>query len=293
MYLDELYKKNDFTLSFEIFPFKKWSNKKIYEMLFELSKLNPDFISITYGAGGTKRGLATLDIASVIKDEYNIEPMIHLTGINSSKEEINQILDEVKRRDIKNILALRGDINKDINKNIEFEYAKDLTKYIKSKNKEIVIAGACYPQGHSVNSNIDEEIEHLKQKIEAGAKFLITQLFFENERFYEFKDKLVKKNINIEVIPGIIPVTNKKQLNKIISLSNASVPKDLLRMLNKYEDNKQALKEAGTIYTSKQIIDLLSYKTKGIHLYTLNNHEITKKIKDNIDPLIKLNSKII
>ena len=277
-------------VSFEIFPPKKdYPISTIYETIEALKDLKPDFISVTYGAGGSSKN-NTIEIASVIKNNYNIEALAHLTCIGASKVEIQDTIESLKNKNIQNILALRGDFPKNIDltevEKLEYQYAKDLVTDIRKANS-FSIGAATYPEGHTDSDNIFSDIRNLKEKVDTGVDFLITQLFFDNEIFYDFLEKLEKNNITTPVIAGIMPILNKNQIEHIVQLSGASLPKKFMRILDKYGDSPAALKEAGTAYATEQIIDLLSSKIDGIHIYTMNKPDATRRIMENITQVRK------
>jgi len=285
MQIKNIYKKKKPIISFEIFPPKKESPvDTIYDTIESLKDLKPDFISVTYGAGGSTRD-KTIEIASLIKNKYYIETLAHLTCISLTEEKLQKFIEELKENNIQNIMALRGDLPQNFNEELfqksQYKYASDLIKSIK-KDDEICIGGACYPEGHFECSSLEKDIENLKIKVDSGADFLITQLFFDNESFYRFIDLAYKKRINVPISAGIMPVTNKKQIERMISLSGASLPAKFSRIMAKYENNPQALKEAGIVYATEQIIDLLSWGIDGIHLYTMNRPETVRRIIQNI-----------
>ncbi|MDB1936251.1 methylenetetrahydrofolate reductase, partial [Clostridium tertium] len=218
---------------------------------------------------------------SIVKNKYKIEPLAHLTCINSNKNQVNSILDNLKQSGIENILALRGDIPLGYKGSNEFDHASDLIKHIKQRG-DFNIVGACYPEGHLDSKNLEEDIINLKKKQKAGATHLISQLFFDNEYFYSFLEEKEKYNIDIPVQAGIMPVINIKQINRIVSLSGAKLPKKFIRIMNKYEFNPEALRDAGIAYATEQIVDLISNGVDGIHLYTMNNSYVAKRISTSI-----------
>lgn len=284
MKIKELFNKSP-VISLEIFPPKPESPiDTVLDTIEALSDLKPDFISVTYGAGGSSKA-HTLKIADIIKNKYGIEALAHLTCINSTKNDIDNVLENLKATGIENILALRGDIpqDKDFNPsaNRDFKYARDLVGYIKESEK-FCIGGACYPEGHIECSDSISDLHHLKDKVDSGVDFLITQLFFDNNLFYNFKEKLDILGVNMPISAGIMPVINKKQIERITNLCGASVPLKFRRILDKYEHNPEALKEAGIAYATEQIIDLLSAGVDGIHLYTMNRPEVARKILGQI-----------
>jgi methylenetetrahydrofolate reductase (NADPH) len=229
-----------------------------------------------------------VEIASLVKNKYKIEALAHLSCVTSTKAEIDSILEDLESNGINNILALRGDIpdNPDVKfpTPLQYPYAKDLVKHIHDHGK-FCIGGACYPEGHIECASLEEDLMHLKEKVDCGIDFLITQLFFDNELYYNFKDKADKLSINVPITVGIMPVINKKQIEKITSLCNAKLPDKFKRIMNKYEYKPEALKEAGIAYATEQIIDLLSWGADGIHIYTMNHSEVAKKIVDNVSEI--------
>lgn len=282
MNIRNLFDKKEVVFSFEIFPPKQESKiDTIYNTLEELKGLNPDFISVTYGAGGSLSKNMTCEISSIVKNKYKIEPLAHLTCINSNKNRVDAILENLKQSGVENILALRGDIPEDYKGCNEFEYASDLIRHIKQRN-DFNIVGACYPEGHLDSKSLEEDLINLKKKQEAGATHLISQLFFDNEYFYNFLEKKDKYNIDIPIQAGIMPVVNTKQINRIVSLCGAKLPKKFIKIMNKYEFNPEALRDAGIAYATEQIIDLISSGVDGIHLYTMNNSYVAKKISTSI-----------
>jgi len=271
-------------ISFEIFPPKKdYPIDTIYKTIDELYNLYPDFISVTYGAGGSTKD-NTVEIASYIKEKYNLSALAHLTCVTSSKQEIEEILESLKARGVNNIMALRGDYPPQYK--IEdypqaYKSAVDLIKHIKQTG-DFCVGAACYPEGHPDAVSTEEEMLYLKSKVDAGADFLVSQLFFDNDVFYNFMEQVRKYSIDIPVFAGIMPVLNKNQIERMVSLTGCKFPQKFLRILDKYKDSPEALREAGLAYATEQIIDLLSWGIDGIHLYTMNKPDATKEIIDRI-----------
>lgn len=286
MKIKELFKQKQPTISFEVFPPNKiYTLEKVYEVIDELSLLKPDFMSVTYGAGGSTRR-NTVDIASKIKNINNIEALAHLTCIGATKKEIDEILKDLSKNNIENIMALRGDIPQECENKIgEFSHANNLIKYIKEYG-DFSIGGAFYPEGHQETNDL-LDLFNLKTKVESGTDFLISQIFFENEKFYEFKEKLGKLNIKTPLIAGIMPITNGKQIRRITSMCGCSIPEKLKKILDRYEDNPIAMREAGIAYAMEQIIELISDDVAGIHIYTMNRVEASKKIMENIGNILR------
>lgn len=271
--------------SFEVFPPKKTSSiDTIYKTIDELHDLEPDFISVTFSAGGSGNGGLACEIASRIK-ETGITPVIHLPCINYTREEISTTLDEIKSRGIENILALRGDINPNIPQKHDFLHASDLITFIKSKG-DFDIAGACYPEAHPDSESLFDDIINLRKKVEAGADHLISQLFFDNNFFYEFREKAMLAGINVPIEAGIMPVVNKNQIERMVTTCGASLPKKFVKIMQKYEYNPEALRDAGIAYAVNQIIDLAANGVDGIHLYTMNNAYVARKISEAVSGVL-------
>lgn len=284
--LQDIFKEKRPVLSFEIFPPKRDTTlTSIDETLAVLSGLHPDFISITFGAGGSATNNLTVELAKKIKNEYGIEPVVHLTCLNYSKAEIDLLLSELDRNHIHNILALRGDRNPDIEPKKEFLYASDLVRYIREKGV-FDISAACYPECHTESKNRLEDIRHLKEKVDNGASHLISQLFFDNDFFYSFVESARLAEINVPIEAGIMPVINSAQIERMVSLCGASLPPKFKRIMDKYADKKEALFDAGMAYAVNQIVDLIAHDVDGIHVYTMNNAHVAQKICDGIKNLL-------
>jgi len=279
--------KDKTVFSFEVFPPKKSSSiDVIYNTLDELRNLKPDFISVTFSAGGSSNNALACDIASRIK-ESGVTPMIHLPCINYTKQEITETLTEIKSRGIENILALRGDINPDIPPKKEFLHASDLITFIKQQG-DFDIAGACYPECHPDAHTLEEDIQNLKIKVEAGADHLISQLFFDNSSFYEFLWKARAAGVNVPIEAGIMPVVNKKQIERMVTTCGASLPKKFVKIMQRFEHNPDALRDAGIAYAVNQIVDLTASGVDGIHLYTMNNAYVARKISEAVSGILGL-----
>lgn len=288
MKIPELYNERKFVYSFEIFPPKKMDNiDKVYSTVDGLAHLEPDFISVTFGAGGKCKDTLTGEIASTIKNKHGIETMAHLTCINSTKGQVRTILQDLDERGIENVMALRGDINEETGPLGEFQHANELAVEVQKIDDRIQILGACYPEGHYESDDLDEDIENLKYKIGAGAKALITQLFFDNSLFYDFIDKVRNAGIDVPVSAGIMPITNRNQIKRTVELSGSSLPKSFTNMIAKYENDPEGLFDAGIEYATEQIRDLIEHGVDGIHLYTMNNAEVAERITENISDLLK------
>ncbi len=286
MKIASLYGKGRTVLSFEIFPPKKTSGiETIYSTIEELSDLKPDYISVTYGAGGNPADTSTRDIASLIKNKYGIEAMAHLTCVNNTKEEVDTVLQSFKEAGIENILALRGDIRPDVPPKTDFRYASELVSYIKEQG-DFGVSGACYPEGHVEAESLTADILNLRKKVDAGVQSLVTQLFFENSMFYDFREKMAIAGIDVPVSAGIMPVTNKKQIERMVAMCGASLPQKFVKMVQKYDTRPEALIDAGIAYAADQIADLLSNGVDGVHIYTMNNPYVARKIVGIIGKLL-------
>ncbi len=286
MKISSLFNQDKTVFSFEVFPPKKTSPiETIYKTLDELKGLSPDFISVTYGAGGNSADTTTCDIASYIKNTLGITSAAHLTCVYSTKDTVLTQLAQFKERGVENILALRGDINPEIPRLHDFEYASDLVKFIKD-NGDFGISGACYPECHLEAPDMRTDIRRLKQKVDAGAEHLVSQLFFDNAVFHNFREKLAIADINVPVEAGIMPVVNKSQIERMVSMCGASLPAKFSKMMQKYEHNPDALRDAGIAYAVDQIVDLISSGVDGIHLYTMNNPYIARRISESISSLL-------
>ncbi len=278
--------KNRAILSFEVFPPKKTSPiESVYDKLEEICALKPDFISVTYGAGGTGGHSRTCEIASKIKNELGVESVAHLTCVNSTKQNIDETLEDFRQHNIENILALRGDYIDGVEPKKDFLYASELCSYIRSKG-DFDLGGACYPEVHLEAENEVEDVLNLRKKVDAGAEHLISQLFFDNSVFYRFIERTKIAGINVPIEAGIMPVTNKSQIERMVSMCGASLPVKFSKIMQKYENKPEALRDAGIAYAVEQIVDLLANGVDGIHLYTMNNPYVARKITEAVESLL-------
>jgi len=269
-------------LSFEVFPPKPdVPIDRIYQTLDALKDLQPDFISVTYGAGGSVPGASTAEICAYIQDKLKILAIAHLPCINETKESVLEKLRVFQEKGIENILALRGDRNPAVTPKHDFQYASDLIRYIQA-NGDFDIAAACYPEGHPETPDLDTDIRHLKEKVDAGATHLISQLFYSNKDFNLFREKIAAAGITVPVEAGIMPVTSKKSIERMVSLCGASIPKRLAKLMARYANDAASLKAAGLEYAIEQILDLRENGADGIHLYTMNNPDVARYIVEAI-----------
>ena len=286
MKIKDLLAKGEPTLSFEVFPPKTEDKLESVEAAaLEIAGLHPAFMSVTYGAGGgTSR--YTVDIASSIMN-HGVTPLAHLTCVSSTKEKVHGVLEELKDRGIENILALRGDIPADGKVEKDYQYASQLIAEIKAAG-DFCIGAACYPEGHVESVNKTADIQHLKEKVEAGCDFVTTQMFFDNNIFYNFLYRIREKGILVPVLPGIMPITNKKQLRRSMELSGTAVPQRFLAIIDRFGDDPEAMKQAGIAYATDQIIDLIANGINHIHVYSMNKPDVAAAIMNNLSAILKV-----
>ena len=286
MKLTEIYNSGKQVLSFEIFPPKKEEDfVNITDTLDILCELKPAYISVTFGAGGSSNKNKTIEIAKLIRDRYGVTPVVHLTCLCYDKSEIDEFIDVLRAEGINNILALRGDENPNVPAKSDFKHASDLISYLKSKG-DFCIAGACYPEMHPDSNNRIEDIRNLKKKVDAGADILLSQLFFENENFYDFVDNCRIAGIDVPITPGIMPVLSEANIRRMTTMCGAKLTPKFERIISRYGNDPVALVDAGINYAVSQIIDLLANGCDGIHLYTMNRPEVAKRICDGIKNII-------
>lgn len=290
MKLTEILSNKLLTLSFEVFPPKTDSAfESVESAIFEIAKLRPSFMSVTYGAGGgTSR--YTLDIARDIKNKYNVPTLAHLTCVSSSKNTIKHQIESIKNAGIENIMALRGDIPQDKagedRSGWDYHYATDLIRELREYDANFCIGGACYPEIHPESTNQYEDIQHLKEKIDAGCSFLTTQMFFDNNLFYNFMYKIREAGITVPVIPGIMPITNGKQLERALKLSGSFVPQRFKALVDRFGTDPKAMMQAGVAYATDQIIDLYANGITNVHVYSMNKPEVASSIQNNLSDII-------
>lgn len=286
MKISEILKNNKVTVSFEVFPPKQWDKiENTKGIVGELVKDKPSFMSVTYGAAGTTSGFTT-EIANEIKKD-GVEPLSHLTCLTSTRDKIHTVVNELRDNGIENILALRGDIPQgfEFPDDMYFEHAYQLVNEIKSMG-DFCVGGACYPETHPESKNRVEDIEYLKQKVDCGIEFLTTQMFFDNEKFFDFYEMCQIKGINVPVIAGIMPITNANQIKRSIELSNCSVPKKFNKIMERFGDNPDSMKQAGIVYATEQIIDLMANGFNNIHIYTMNKPDVAGAIMKGLSNII-------
>jgi methylenetetrahydrofolate reductase (NADPH) len=287
MKIRDIIKDKEVTLSFEVFPPKTDAGYEAVEKASaEIAALKPDFMSVTYGAGGgTSKN--TVNIAADLQDKYGTPVLAHLTCVSSTKDYVKEVVKAYKDRGIENIMALRGDIPKEGRVCYDYDHATQLIYDIKSVDDSFCIGGACYPEGHVECARQSEDIEHLKEKVDAGLDFLTTQMFFDNSTLYQFLYRIREKGIDVPVLPGIMPITNAKQVARSVALSGSTIPQKMKIMVDRFADDPEKMKEAGIIYASDQIIDLISNGVSHIHVYSMNKPDIAAGIMRNLATIIR------
>lgn len=289
MRIPDCFGKGRTVFSFEVFPPRKETPvSSLYRTLDTLYDLHPDFISVTYSAGGSasaSAGDSVLEIASILKQKYGVEPLAHITCAGTDRKKLDGLLCALSAAGVENILALRGDLTPDTPPSRDFAYASDLTAYIR-EHYDLSVSGACYPEGHFEAPDLVTDILNLRKKVDAGCGHLITQLFLDNTSFYAFRERARIAGINVPLQAGIMPVTNKRQIERMVSLCGVSLPSKFSRMITRYEHNPQALLDAGVAYAVDQIVDLITEGVDGIHLYAMNNPTIARRIYESVQSML-------
>ena len=274
------------TLSFEVFPPKTSDTyDSVAKATQDIAALRPDFMSVTYGAGGGTSDY-TVGIATGIQQQYGVDVLAHLTCASSTRDHVAQVLEHLKEKGIQNVLALRGDIPEGGAPAHDYQYAAQLVKDIKAHG-DFCIGGACYPEGHPESPTKNADIDHLKAKVEAGCQFLTTQMFFDNNILYNFLYRIREKGITVPVVAGIMPVTNGKQIARICKLSGTYLPERFKAIVDRFGDNPAAMRQAGVAYAAEQIIDLIANGVEHIHIYSMNKPEIAASIQSSLSEVLK------
>ena len=290
MKIIDLLTQEKLSLSFEVFPPKTETNfESVKVATEEIAKLHPAFMSVTYGAGGGTSKY-TLDIAKNINEMYGVPTLAHLTCVSSSKEMVQQKIEEINAAGIQNVMALRGDIPAGMEdadrRHWDYQYAIDLIRELKAANAEFCIGGACYPEVHPESLNQKDDIKRLKEKVDAGCDFLTTQMFFDNNLFYNFLYKIREAGITVPVIPGIMPITNANQIERALKLSGSFMPQRFKSIADKFGLDPAAMKQAGIAYATDQIIDLYANGINNVHVYSMNKPEVAEKIQSNLSDIL-------
>ena len=286
MKVKDIIRNNKGTVSFEVFPPKEWDKiESTKAVINDLAKLSPSFMSVTYGAAGTTSGFTT-EIANSVR-ENGVTPLAHLTCLTSTRDKIHTVVNELKENGIENILALRGDIPKDFvfpDKQY-YTYASQLIEEIHSLG-DFCVGGACYPEIHPESESRVTDIAHLKEKVDCGLDFLTTQMFFDNEVFYNFREMCAIKGIDVPLVAGIMPITNVNLIERTVKLAGCRLPKKFTKLVDRFGSNNAAMKQAGIVYATEQIVDLLANDVNNIHIYTMNKPDIAEKITQGIGDII-------
>ena len=288
MQIKDIFAQKKVTLSFEVFPPKQQGNLGVLpEKIKALSALRPDFISVTCGAGGSTQG-QTLEVSKMVA-QNGAASLTHLTCVSATKEKIAGDIKEMKAAGIQNILALRGDIPQGMTEEEAtrggYKHADELTAILKQEG--FCVGGACYPEGHPESAGLNDDIEKLKIKVDNGVEFLVTQMFFDNDVMYNYMYRLLAHGITVPVVPGVMPVTNAKQIQHICKLSGTKLPLRFRAIVEKYGDDPEAMKQAGINYATAQVLDLLANGFMDVHIYTMNRPEIIGGILKNLSCIVK------
>lgn len=274
------------TLSFEVFPPKtSGTYDSVARATQEIAALRPDFMSVTYGAGGGTSDY-TVGIASGIRQQYGVDVLAHLTCVSSTRAHVARVLEQLKAQGIQNVLALRGDIPEGGAPAHDYRYAAQLVRDIKAQG-DFCVGGACYPEGHPEAPTKNADIDHLKAKVEAGCQFLTTQMFFDNNILYNFLYRIRERGITVPVVAGIMPVTNGKQIARICKLSGTYLPQRFKAIVDRFGDDPAAMRQAGVAYAAEQIIDLIANGVEHIHIYSMNKPEIASSIQTSLSEVLK------
>ena len=287
MLISQMFKRKPCVFSIECFPPKQTANfDKMKDSLREMSRLSPDFISVTYGAGGSSGGVSTVEVAKFLKNELNIEPLAHMLCMGSDKQKATALLNELSEAGVRNVLTLRGDRTPARPESKDFVHASDLAAFVWENQPEFDIHAACYPEGHPEAPSLAEDVRNLRYKQEAGVSHLLTQLFFDNMHFYRFLNLTRRAGVTLPVSAGVMPIVRRSQIERTVALSSASLPSEFTRMISRYQDDPESLYQAGIEYAVKQIRDLIEGGADGVHLYAMNDAKVAAAVYDGIRDLL-------
>ena len=290
MKLTKIFEKNTPHLSFEVFPPKTTTAfESVRSATEQIAALGPSCMSVTYGAGGGTSQY-TLDIAKNIKAQYGVPTLAHLTCVSSTKDTVREMIERIKDAEIENVMALRGDIPSHLidtdRSGWAYSHAVELVRELKESGVDLCIGGACYPEIHPESANQKEDIKYLKEKVDAGCDFLTTQMFFDNNLFYNFLYKIREAGITVPIIPGIMPITNANMVERSIKMSGSFMPQRFKALVDKFGSDPEAMKQAGIAYATDQIIDLYANGIANVHVYSMNKPEVAKRIQSNVSAII-------
>ena len=291
MKLTEIFSNNTPQMSFEVFPPKTTTSfESVRAAVEKIAELRPSFMSVTYGAGGGTSKY-TLDIAKNIKKLYGVPTLAHLTCVSSTRETVRARIEDIKNAGVQNVMALRGDLTPELEgtdrSRWDYRHAIDLVRELRESGADFCIGGACYPEIHTESANQKDDIKYLKEKVDAGCDFLTTQMFFDNNLLYNFLYKIREAGITVPVIPGIMPITNAKQVERAIKMSGSHMPQRFKSLVDHFGSNPEAMKQAGIAYATDQIIDLYANGITNVHVYSMNKPDVAKKLQDNLSEIIK------
>ena len=290
MKLADIFEKDGYSLSFEVFPPKTdTAFDSVREATEQIARLSPSFMSVTYGAGGGTSKY-TLDIAKNIKERYGVPTLAHLTCVNSTKATVKERIEDMKAAGIQNVMALRGDLTPELmtsdRENWAYRHAEDLVRELRESGADFCIGGACYPEVHPESTNQKEDIKYLREKVDAGCSFLTTQMFFDNNLLYNFLYKIREAGITVPIIPGVMPITNGNQIERAIKLSGSFMPQRFKTLVDRFGTTPAAMKQAGIAYATDQIIDLFANGIKNVHVYSMNKPDVAEKIRENLRDIL-------
>ena len=291
MKLSQLLTRGRVTVSCELFPPKTGAAlAKVEDVLRDTAALSPDFISVTYGAGGST-SKRTLELAARLQDVYRVPALAHLTCVSSTREEVTDMVARLRAAGIENLLALRGDIPQDASfpSPEHYHYASELIAHIRSLpgGADLCIGAACYPEGHVECPHFTTDLDNLKRKVDAGADFLTTQMFFDNDVLYRFLFRALDKGISVPIVAGIMPVITVQQIRRSCELSGTVMPPRLQGIADRFGDDPAAMAQAGIAYATEQILDLIAHGVEHIHIYTMNKPHVAAKIMDNLSCILR------
>ena len=290
MKLTQLFTDGKLHLSFEVFPPKTDAAfDTVKNSVEKIAELKPSFISVTYGAGGGTSQY-TLDIAKLIAERHGVPSLAHLTCVSSSKESVHRQIEAIKAAGIRNVMALRGDLTPELEASDrsrwDYRHASDLIAELRACGADLCIGGACYPEVHPESADSREDILHLKEKVEAGCDFLTTQMFFDNALYYSFLYRIREAGITVPVLPGIMPITNAKQLERAVKLSGSFIPHRFMALVDRFGENPLSMEQAGIVYATGQIIDLFANGILNVHVYTMNKPHVAARIMENLSCIL-------
>ena len=288
MKLTELFRDERITLSFEVFPPKTDASfASVVTATEQIAALQPAYMSVTYGAGGSN-SRATIEVAANLIRRYGVPVTAHLTCVGASRDSVDAQLRQMQQAGIDNILALRGDLPKDAAPDVTaaFPHASDLITYVKAQG-DFCIGGACYPEVHPESASQREDLRYLKQKVDAGCDYLVTQMFFDNNIYYNFLYKAREAGITVPVVPGVMPITRANQIGRAVALSGTNVPARFRQIVDVFGARPEAMKQAGIAYATEQIVDLLANGVRHVHVYSMNKPEVAAAILQNVSELIR------